>query len=111
MADLGPVYDVANLNQQKKHWRQVSLKTCEEGLQDRECHVIYHYDLQKRIKKLEKSLKLAKREQHDFGHVSLNKPTERIVNGIQVIKKVRNLFPFGMLSRFSVSCIRRQAGC
>ena len=69
---------------QKKHWKRIALQTCEEGLQDPECHVIYHYDLQKRIMKLEKSLKVAKRQQHDFGHVLLAKPTERTVEGIQL---------------------------
>ena len=69
---------------QKKHWKRTSLRTCETGLEDRDCHLIYHHDLQKRIKKLEKSLKVVKREQHDFGHVSLVKPLERTVEGIRV---------------------------
>lgn len=68
----------------KKHWKRVALRTCEEGLQDRDCHVIYHYDLQKRIMKLEKNLKVVKREQHDFGHVKLVKPVERVVEGIRI---------------------------
>ena len=72
---------------QKKHWKRIALRTCEEGLQDAECHVIYHYDLQKRIMKLEKSLKVAKRQQHDFGHVLLAKPVERTVEGIQIEKE------------------------
>lgn len=71
----------------KKHWKRVALRTCEEGLEDRECHVIYHYDLQKRIKKLEKQLKLPVREQHDFGHVSLSKAVERDVMGIRIEKE------------------------
>ena len=71
----------------KKHWKRVALRTCEEGLEDRECHVIYHYDLQKRIKKLEKQLKLPVREQHDFGHVSLSKAVERDVSGIRIEKE------------------------
>lgn len=68
----------------KKHWKRVALKTCEQGLQDKECHVIYHYDLQKRIRKLEKQLRLPLREQHDFGHVKLGKAFEREVVGIQI---------------------------
>jgi len=68
----------------KKHWKRVALRTCEEGLQDRDCHIIYHYDLQKRIMKLEKSLKVVKREQHDFGHVRLVKPLERVVEGVRI---------------------------
>lgn len=71
---------------QKKHWKKIALQTCEDGLQDRECHLIYHYDLQKRVAKLEKSLKMAKREQHDFGHVRLGKPVERFVEGIRIEK-------------------------
>ena len=72
---------------QKKHWKRVALRTCEEGLQDQDCHLIYHYDLQKRIFKLEKSLKVAKREQHDFGHNRLVKAEERVVEGIRLEKE------------------------
>jgi Fanconi-associated nuclease 1 len=72
---------------QKKHYKRVALRTCEEGLEDRECHVIFHYDLQKRIKKIEKQLKMPVREQHDFGHVLLSKPVERNIEGIQIIQE------------------------
>ncbi|KIW83388.1 hypothetical protein Z517_02633 [Fonsecaea pedrosoi CBS 271.37] len=68
----------------KKYWKRVALKTCELGLQDKECHVIYHYDLQKRVKKLEKQLRVPLREQHDFGHVRLGKAVERDVVGIKI---------------------------
>lgn len=69
---------------QRKHWKKIAVRTCEEGLEDPDCHLIYHYDLQKRIMKLEKALKVVKREQHDFGHVMLVKPEERTVEGIRV---------------------------
>ncbi|KAK4938620.1 hypothetical protein LTR10_020971 [Elasticomyces elasticus] len=82
----------------KKHWKRIALKTCEQGLQDKECHVIYHYDLQKRIKKLEKQLHVPVREQHDFGHVRLGKPFERDVVGIK-IEKDRDDTPARSLSR------------
>lgn len=72
----------------KRDWRQQALRTCEEGLQDPECHIIFHYGLQKRITKLEKSLKIAKREQHDFSHVMLAKPEERTVEGIRIEKEL-----------------------
>ena len=72
----------------KKHWKRISLQTCEDGLQDRECHVIYHFDLQKRIRKLEKQLRIPMREQHDFGHVSLAKATERAVMGRKIEREV-----------------------
>ena len=72
---------------QRKHWKRTALRTCEEGLQDQDCHLIYHYDLQKRISKLEKSLKVAKREQHDFGHNRLVKAEERVVEGIRLEKE------------------------
>jgi len=49
--------------------------------------MIYHYDLQKRIRKLEKNLKIPKREQHDFGHVLLSQPIEVTVEGIQIKKE------------------------
>ncbi|KAI9803493.1 MAG: hypothetical protein M1825_001836 [Sarcosagium campestre] len=73
----------------KKRWKRVAMQTCEDGLQDRECHLIYHYDLQKRISKLEKSLKVVKREQHDFGHVRLIKPSERSVHGVRLRNEER----------------------
>ncbi|GKZ39955.1 hypothetical protein AbraIFM66950_001719, partial [Aspergillus brasiliensis] len=69
---------------QRKHWRRIALQTCETGLQDPDCHLIYHYDLQKRITKLERALKVVKREQHDFGHVRLAKPADRTIEGIQI---------------------------
>jgi Fanconi-associated nuclease 1 len=87
MYALQPPAGVSDLEKQKRHWKRISLMTCEEGLQDRDCHTIYHYDLQKRIKKLEKQIKLPKREQHDFGHVLLSKPTEITVEGIQIKKE------------------------
>jgi fanconi-associated nuclease 1 len=71
---------------QKKHYKRIALRTCEDGLQDNDCHLIYHYDLIKRITKLEKSLNVPKREQHDFGHVKLAKPFERFVEGTQLEK-------------------------
>lgn len=77
----------------KKHWKRISLRTCEQGLEDKECHVIYHYDLQKRVLKLEKQLKIPKREQHDFGHVRLSKARERDVEGIQIIPSSRESTP------------------
>lgn len=73
-----------NEEKQRKFWKRVALRTCEEGLEDPLCHHIYQYDLQKRITKLEKALKFAKREQHDFGHVMLSKPVERTIEGIRI---------------------------
>ncbi|CAG8938261.1 unnamed protein product [Penicillium salamii] len=69
---------------QRKHWKRIALRTCETGLEDPLCHLIFHYDLQKRITKLEKALRIVKREQHDFGHVMLGKPAERTIEGIRV---------------------------
>lgn len=68
----------------KKHWKRIALRTCEVALEDRGCHVIYQYDLQKRIRKLEKHLRVPLREQHDFGHVQLGKAEERTVEGIKI---------------------------
>ena len=83
MAALSP-REARSSESQKKLWKKIALQTCEVGLQDKECHHIYHYDLQKRISKLEKSLKVVKREQHDFGHVKLVKPFERFVEGTRL---------------------------
>lgn len=87
MFAIQPPSHIADVEQHKKHWKRVSLKTCEEGLQDSNCHVIFHYDLQKRIRKLEKNMKIAKRQQHDFGHVSLAKPIDRDIQGIRIQKE------------------------
>jgi Fanconi-associated nuclease 1 len=73
---------------QKVHWKHIALQTCEAGLQDNLVHIIYHYDLQKRITKLEKSLKTVKRAQHDFSHVRLTKPIVVTFEGIRIERQV-----------------------
>ncbi|KAI1454395.1 VRR-NUC domain-containing protein [Annulohypoxylon moriforme] len=75
-----------DLELQKKHWKRIAVTTCESALEDRDCHLIYHYDIQKRLVKLEKQLKIPKRLQHDFGHVRLQKPEEHFAEGIQIKK-------------------------
>lgn len=90
MAELDPAFNAQKpffQEQLRKKWKHKSLATCEEGLQDSQTHVIYHYDLQKRIRKLEKSLKIAKRLKHDFGHVSLAQPMERTIKGTMVYRE------------------------
>ncbi|KAJ5134316.1 hypothetical protein N7526_005681 [Penicillium atrosanguineum] len=77
-----------NEDKQRKFWKRIALRTCEEGLEDPLCHLIYHYDLQKRIMKLEKALKVVKREQHDFGHAMLSKPVERTIEGIRIDREI-----------------------
>ncbi|EQL37231.1 hypothetical protein BDFG_01492 [Blastomyces dermatitidis ATCC 26199] len=89
---------------QRREWKRKALRTCEGGLEDPDCHLIYHYDLQKRITKLEKSLKVTKREQHDFGHVMLVKPEERIVEGIRIEKDI----PIKPGSKNNISSISRR---
>lgn len=69
---------------QKRHWKLIALQTCEDGLQDNLVHIIHHYDLQKRITKLEMSLNFAKRLQHDFSHVRLTKPVEVTMEGTRI---------------------------
>ena len=83
---LQPPSGIRDPERQKRHWKRISLQTCQRGLQDKDCHTIYHHDLQKRIKKLEKQLKTPMREQHVFGHVFLSRPTEITVEGIQIKK-------------------------
>ncbi|KAK4240340.1 VRR-NUC domain-containing protein [Achaetomium macrosporum] len=70
----------------KKHWQRIALMTCESALEDRDCHLIYHYDLQKRLLRLEKRLRVPRRLQHDFGHVKLREPEEHTVLGIQLVR-------------------------
>lgn len=68
----------------KRHFKRVALRTCEDGLQDPLVHLIYHYDLQKRVTKLEKGLKIPKREQHTFSHVRLAAAVEVYIEGTRV---------------------------
>jgi Fanconi-associated nuclease 1 len=85
---------------QKRYLKRVALRTCEDGLQDPLVHLIYHYDLQKRVTKLEKGLKIPKREQHTFSHVRLAAAVEVYIDGTRVeldpnqpIKSRRNSSP------------------
>ncbi|KAI0400534.1 VRR-NUC domain-containing protein [Xylaria palmicola] len=71
---------------QKSYWKSIAVATCERALEDPDCHLKYHYDLQKRLVKLEKQLKIPLRLQHDFGHVRLKTPEEHFAEGIQVKK-------------------------
>jgi Fanconi-associated nuclease 1 len=73
---------------QKRHWKRIALETCEAGLQDPLSHLVSHYDLQKRVTKLEKALKIPKREQHDFSHVRLAAPVEVYIEGTQVKREI-----------------------
>ncbi|KAI3395903.1 hypothetical protein diail_688 [Diaporthe ilicicola] len=75
---------ITDQEQQKKHWRCIAVATCEAALEDRDCHLIYHFDLQKRLTKLEKRIRIPKRLQHDFGHVRLHKAEEHNVTGTQI---------------------------
>ncbi|KAI2638038.1 VRR-NUC domain-containing protein [Xylaria nigripes] len=77
-----PVY--TDPERQKSHWKAIAVGTCESALEDPDCHLKYHYDLQKRLVKLEKQLKIPIRLQHDFGHVRLKTPEEHYVEGIQL---------------------------
>ncbi|KAH8155271.1 uncharacterized protein LAJ45_00281 [Morchella importuna] len=72
----------------KKIWLRKALKTCEAGLQDPETHLIYHYDLQKRIMKLEPRLRIPKKDQHDFGHSRLIQPEKRKIMGERVFQEI-----------------------
>lgn len=79
-----------DVERKKKHWKRVALQTCETALQDQLTHLIFHHDLQKRTSKLEKALKIPKREQHEFGHVRLKKPEERTFHGVRVERSPSN---------------------
>jgi Fanconi-associated nuclease 1 len=88
MPTLDPSPKYTDVEQQKKHWKRIAVTTCEAGLQDSDCHLIFHYDLQKRLVKLEKKLRIPRRLQHDFGHVGLQKPIEHTIEGIQIKKDI-----------------------
>jgi Fanconi-associated nuclease 1 len=76
----------AETEQRKKHWLRTAAETCATALQDPDTHLIYHFDLQKRLVKLERKLRLPKRLQHDFGHVRLLQPEEHTVSGVQLVR-------------------------
>ena len=84
MPEAHPDPEGAEPEQRKKHWRRIAASTCERGLEDRDCHLIYHYDLQKRLLKLERKLRVPRRLQHTFGHVRLHAPEEHTVEGVQL---------------------------
>ncbi|KAI1266869.1 VRR-NUC domain-containing protein [Xylariaceae sp. FL1019] len=86
MHALRPNAAYTSPEKQKTHWKSIAVTTCETALEDTDCHLKYHYDLQKRVVKLEKQLKIPLRLQHDFGHVRLKKPEEHTVEGIQIKK-------------------------
>ncbi|KAJ6446179.1 coiled-coil domain-containing protein MTMR15 [Purpureocillium lavendulum] len=88
MAQLDENAGSKSVEQLKKHWKRVAVSTCEAGLQDSDCHLIHHYDLQKRLVKLEKKLRIPRRLQHDFGHVRLAEPIEITVEGVQLKRDV-----------------------
>ena len=88
MGQITSEADGLNLEEQKKVWNKKAAATCEAGLQDPNCHLIYHHSLQKRLLKLEKRLRVPRRLQHDFGHVRLSKPLEITVRGIQIKRDV-----------------------
>ncbi|KAK3694098.1 hypothetical protein B0T22DRAFT_61688 [Podospora appendiculata] len=85
MWKLDPAPESPDPETQKRHWWRIAAATCESALQDRNCHLTYHYDLQKRLLKLEKRLRIPRRLQHDFGHVTLRQPEEHTVEGIQLL--------------------------
>lgn len=84
MAKLDGDGPCADGEQQRRQWRHRATTTCEAGLQDPGCHLVYHYDLQKRLVKLERKLRIPRRLQHDFGHVGLGEPREMTVEGVQL---------------------------
>ncbi|RPB19861.1 coiled-coil domain-containing protein MTMR15 [Terfezia boudieri ATCC MYA-4762] len=84
MAAISPSPSNLSETERKKKWLKIALDTCCKGLQDPLTHIIFHYDLQKRITKLEQKLKIPKREQHDFGYARLLKPTERTIFGTRI---------------------------
>ncbi|KAI0974437.1 VRR-NUC domain-containing protein [Xylaria arbuscula] len=86
MHSLLPNPAYTDIERQKNHWKSVAAATCERALEDPDCHLKYHYDLQKRLVKLEKQLKIPVRLQHGFGHVQLKKPEEHYAEGIQLKK-------------------------
>ena len=109
MSALTPNDDRAP-EERRKHWKKIALLTCEQGLEDNLVHTIFQYDLQKRLIKLERQLKIAKRFQHDFGHARLAKPLERTVYGIQIEKRRPSRGPAPLRRNSSVNEEKKTAG-
>ncbi|KAF2459758.1 VRR-NUC domain-containing protein, partial [Lineolata rhizophorae] len=73
----------------RKRWRRTALRTCERGLEDPLVHLVHHHDLQRRVAKLERALRVARRLQHDFAHVRLARAVEVRVEGVRVEARPR----------------------
>ncbi|PWN29886.1 hypothetical protein BDZ90DRAFT_272584 [Jaminaea rosea] len=54
------------------------------GVEDRDTHLIYHDQLQRRIVRLEGQLPIPKGEKHDFSYAKLKKCKERTFSGIRL---------------------------
>ncbi|KAK9325540.1 VRR-NUC domain-containing protein [Lipomyces orientalis] len=67
-----------------RRWKRKALATCEAGLQDPDTHMIYHYDLQKRIMRLERELRVLPKDKHVFFHLALKEPTRRTFYGNRI---------------------------
>ena len=87
MAALDEDAGAEGMDQRRKRWLQTAAATCEAGLQDPDCHLIHHHDLQKRLVRLERKLRVPRRLQHDFGHVRLTEPEEMTVEGVQLRRR------------------------
>ncbi|SPN97029.1 uncharacterized protein DNG_00545 [Cephalotrichum gorgonifer] len=96
--------------QRKKRWRANAVATCEMGLQDVDCHLIYHHDLQKRLVKLERRLRIPRRLQHDFAHVRLQEPMQHTAEGIQIKRDDAGLGKGKVLSTKTTWVDEREGG-
>ncbi|OAA64351.1 vrr-nuc [Niveomyces insectorum RCEF 264] len=92
MAADEPTPPHSTARQTNRLWCQKAIETCEQALQDSDCHLVYHYDLQKRIVKLEKRLRVPRRLQHQFGHLQLLAPEQHTVEGVQTKRGIENAF-------------------
>ncbi|KAK9457013.1 hypothetical protein V1511DRAFT_495970 [Dipodascopsis uninucleata] len=68
----------------KRYWKEKAINTCELGLQDPETHLRYHIELQRRIIRLEKTLRVLPKDRHIFSHLTLRRPQERTFYGEQI---------------------------
>ncbi|CAO3681164.1 unnamed protein product [Umbelopsis ramanniana] len=60
---------------------KAALETCIKAIRDPKVHLVYMSSLQRRIMRLESTLNIPKREQHDFFYNKLTSATERIIYG------------------------------
>ncbi|KAL1922346.1 uncharacterized protein VTP21DRAFT_9885 [Calcarisporiella thermophila] len=75
---------LARYSEDPKQGKKQALETCLEALVDSGVGVAHLSSIQRRIMRLERELKIPKRDQHDFTHLALRQAQEKIIYGERV---------------------------